>query len=283
MKKSVADIVLAIVQYISVVPLGLAMALPFAWVVSTSLKSRSEIYVYPPIWIPSRLNTENFLKVWNEFPFFTWFINSAIIALAEVSSVVLLSTLAGYSFAKHRFPGRNMFFIMILATMTVPFQVYMVPLYSTLVSLKWHNTYQGIILPSLLTGFSVFMMRQFMQSVPNDYLDAARVDGFSEFDIYFRVAIPLIKPAIATVAALHFIGSWNEFLWPLIIINKPRLMTLPLGLQFLLSKYGAEYQGLPLWNLIMSASLITMLPTVLIFIVMQKYVIQGITMTGLKG
>ena len=257
---------------------AVAMVLPFFWMLSASFKPLSEVLSFPPTWLPKNPSFRNYAEVFRQQPLFgRYFLNSVIVAAATVVSVLITSSLAGYAFAKFEFPGKRLIFIFILSTMMIPFQIRMVPLFVMLSGWKLADTYLGLIVPGLVEAFGIFLMRQFMASIPNDLMDAARIDGASEPGIFFRIVLPLTQPALSALAIFTLIGNWESFLWPLLITNSEEMRTLPIGLSLFASRYLARY------DLQMAANTITILPMILVFLVLQRRFIEGVTLTGLKG
>ncbi len=258
--------------------LGLFFFLPFYWLVSTSLKADAEVFAMPPVWIPKQLLWGNFGKAVNYVPFLLFLKNTLVICVLSVAGSVLSSSLVAYSFARIRWAGRDALFLVLLATMMLPGQVTMIPVFAVFRSLGWIDTILPLVVPHWLgTAFFIFMLRQFFLTIPLELSDAARLDGCSEWDIYRLVILPLSRPALATVGLFTFIGSWNDFSGPLLYLNDERQATLSLGLQQFVSQHGAE------WSLLMAASTLMTVPIVLLFFFTQRTFIQGIAVTGLKG
>lgn len=250
---------------------------PFLWMLSTSFKSSGSIFTYPPQFIPSLFTLEHYKILFERIRFLLHFKNSIIVAISITFLNLFLNSLAGFAFAKYRFPGKEKVFTLLLATMMVPGQVAMMPVFLILKSLGLLNTFLGLIIPGASGVFGIFFMRQFMLTIPNDLIDSARIDGCSEFRIYWNIMLPLCKPALATLAIFTFMGSWNEFLWPLIIMTKESMYTLPVALANLNGQYNTE------WGLLMAASVVVILPVLLLFISLQRYFMRGIALTGIKG
>ena len=251
---------------------------PFFWMAVTSLKTAPEIQRVPLQIAPDNwLNLNNYFEVFKREPFLRYLLNSAIVAsIAAVSSVVV-SSLAGFGFAKYHFPGRDVFFLAVVGIMMVPFQSVVVPLYVWMNELGLLDTYMGIVAPDLVSVFGVFLMRQAIETIPNDYIDAARIDGCSELRIFFSVILPSVKPAIATLLIIKFMWSWNEFFWPMVVISSPQMKVVTMGLMSFTNMYFIEY------NLLTAAAVISIMPILLIFITLQRWVVQGVVMSGLKG
>jgi ABC-type glycerol-3-phosphate transport system permease component len=251
---------------------------PFFWMAVTSLKTAPEIQRVPLQIAPDHwLNLTNYFEVFKREPFMRYLLNSAVVAsIAAVSSVVV-SSLAGFGFAKYHFPGRDVLFLAIVGILMVPFQSVVVPLYVWMNRLGLLDTYAGIVAPDLVSVFGVFLMRQAIETIPNDYIDAARVDGASELKIFFTVILPSVKPAIATLLIIKFMWSWNEFFWPMVVISSPQMKVVTMGLMSFTNMYFIEY------NLLTAAAVISILPILLIFITLQRWVVQAVVMSGLKG
>ncbi|MBM7799466.1 multiple sugar transport system permease protein [Microlunatus panaciterrae] len=259
--------------------IGILFFAPFAWMVSSSFKDISEIYDFPPKFIPQQIKWSNYADAWNALPFDIFFLNSAIVAVATTVGVILTCSLAGYSFARLRYPGRDKIFLAYLATMMIPFPVLMVPLFVIMKNLQLVDTLWSLILPAVFTPAGTFLMRQFILTLPRELEEAARVDGCGFFGIYWRIVLPLMKPVIATLAIFTFLGSWNEFLWPLISISSIDQKTLPLGL----TMFQSRLSGRTPWNQVMASATFTIIPVLVLFILGQKYYVKGIVTTGIKG
>ncbi len=227
-----------LVVHLFMIGLAVLMLIPFAWMVSTAVKPADQVLSLTPEWLPNEIVLENFSYVWNAIPFSRFYVNSLVVASVTTISTTLLAALAGYAFAKFEFPGRDLIFISFLATMMVPSQVTFIPLYIIMARLKWIDTYFGLIAPGLMSGFGVFLMRQYLRSLPTEFIEAARIDGASELGIFVRIILPLAKPALATVAIFTFMAEWDAFLWPLIVTNSVKMKTIPLGIYVILSTRG---------------------------------------------
>ena len=258
---------------------GAILILPFMWVVSTSLKGNEQIFAIPPEFIPSSPHWENYAEVFRRMPFLTYFLNSTFITVVAIIGTVLSSSLVAYAFACLRWPGRDLLFYFVLTTMMLPMQVTMIPVFVMFKDLGWLNTFKPLTVPAFLGGgaFNIFLLRQFFLTIPNSLFDAARIDGCSEFRIYWNIVLPLAKPALATVAILTFLFSWNDFLGPLIYLSDQMKGTLALGLAMLTGQHQNE------WGLLMAASVLMMVPVIMIFFFFQKYFIQAFTTSGIKG
>jgi len=251
---------------------------PFFWMAVTSLKTAPEIQRVPLQIAPDHwLNFRNYLEVFKREPFLRYLANSALVASVAAVSSVAVSSLAGFGFAKFRFPGRDVLFLAIVGILMVPFQSVVVPLYVWMNDLGLLNTYAGIVAPDLVSVFGVFLMRQAIEVIPNDYIDAARVDGGSELRIFFSVVLPSIKPAIATLLIIKFMWNWNEFFWPMVVTTSREMKVVTLGLMSFTNMYYIEY------NLLTAAAVLSILPILVIFVVLQRWVVQAVVMSGLKG
>ncbi|AZR74781.1 ABC transporter permease [Anoxybacter fermentans] len=251
--------------------------LPFFWMLSTSLKIPSEIASMPPKWIPSKFMWENYKIAWNAAPFARYFFNSFYVAIACTFLELITSALGAYAFAKMDFFGKNVLFIIFLGTMMIPGEVLLIPNYITIIQLGWVDTYKALIIPWVVSVFGIFLMRQFFLTIPKELHDAAKIDGCSRFRFLWQIIIPLSKPVLITAALFKFVGSWNAFLWVLIVTNTPEMRTVPVGLSFFSSDVGTDY------HLLMAASTLALMPILILFFFLQKQFIQGITRSGLKG
>jgi len=267
-----------LVAHIGLIAVGLLFALPFVWLVATALKPDAQIFQIPPVWIPHPAHWENFIKAVNYIPFgqYTW--NTLRICLLTSIGTVVSCTLVAYSLAKISWRGRNLVFYSLFVTMLLPSQVTMIQTFAIFKWMGWIGTILPLTVPAFFgNAFYIFLLRQFFLTIPNELSDAARIDGCSEFQIFWKIMLPLVKPAITTVALFTFIGSWNDFLGPLLYLNDERTYTLSLGLERFISQHGAE------WSMLMAASTIMTLPIIVLFFFAQKTFIQGVTLTGIKG
>lgn len=265
--------------YIGLLVCSAVLILPFLWVLSTSLKADGQIFAIPPQFIPDSLHWENYSLVFQRMPFLTYFLNSTFITVVSIIGTVLSSSMVAYAFACLRWPGRDGVFILVLATMMLPMQVTMIPVFVMFKDLGWLNTFKPLTVPAFLGGgaFNIFLLRQFFLTIPPSLLDAARIDGCSEFRIYWNIVLPLAKPALATVAILTFLFTWNDFLGPLIYLSDQLKGTLALGLAMFTGQHQNE------WGPLMAASVLMMAPIIIIFFMFQKYFIQAFTSSGIKG
>ena len=276
--REMKDRIRGIAIHIALIPAAFVFLLPFLWMLSTSLKPDSQLYAYPPIWIPNPLEWANYPKTVTYVPFFLYLRNTLIISLSSMVGVVFSSALAAYSLARIRWPGRQILFLMTIATLMLPFQVTLIPVFLVFKNLGWVGDFRPLILPQFFGyAFYIFLMRQFFMSIPQELSEAAYIDGANEFRIFWSVVLPLAKPALATVAVFQFIRSWTDYLNPLIYLNDQNLYTLQLGLQQYSSQYGRE------WGLLMAAAVLITLPPIIIFFLTQRTFVQGVTLTGIKG
>ena len=252
------------------------MLLPFFWMVTTSFKEESEVLRMPPQWLPKDWLWRNYIKAWNVAPFGRYFFNSFFMSITTTIGEVITTILAAYAFAKMRFFGKNVLFAILLATLMIPGQMLLIPNYVTITRLGWFNRYEALIIPWLASVFGIFLLRQFFRSIPDELQDAARIDGCSRLRFLWQIVVPLSKPAIMTVALLKFIGSWNAFLWVLIMTNSDKMRTVPVGLTLFSSEVGTAYEQL------MAASVLAIIPVLILFFFTQKQFIQGVARTGIK-
>lgn len=256
---------------------ALLCVLPFLWMLSASLKLNNDVFQYPVKWIPQPVRWKNYLLIWKQIPLLVFFYNTFKLSIIITLLQVLTSSFAAYAFAKLRFPGRNLLFMLYLATISIPWQVYMIPQY--IMMTDWHltNTHLSIILLQAFTAFGVFLMRQAYLGIPTELMEAARIDGLNEYGIWARIMLPLIKPTIATLTIFTFVGTWNDYMGPLIYFNDTNLKTIQLGIRMFIQQYSADY------NLLMAASVCSLVPVIILFLALQDFFIEGIANTGLKG
>ena len=265
-----------IILYIVLISGSIIMLMPFIWMLSTSLKDAGEVFTFPPKWIPSPVKWENYINAWNSVPFGMFFINSIIVAIAVTFGQVFNSSLAAFAFARLTFWGRDKLFLAYLGTMMVPGQVTMIPVFILLKKLNWIDTYQALILPGIFTAYGTFMLRQFFMTIPIELEEAAIIDGCSTFRVYWNIILPLSKPALATLATFVFLGSWNDFMWPLIVTNSDTMKTLPIGLALFQGIYSTD------WTLLMAGATIVLIPVLIVYIFNQKFFVRGIVLSGIK-
>ena len=260
--------------------LGVIVTLfPFAWMLLTSLKGFQELFNLS--FLPQQPTLDNYTQVLTQTKFLVWFGNSLLIAGVTTLSVLFFDSLVGYTLAKFDFPGKNLIFLLILSTLMIPTEMLVIPWFVGVSDLQLTRSVPGsyfaIMFPGLISAFGVFLMRQFFESLPTDLLEAARIDGMGEFGIFWRIAMPLVRPALASLGIFTFLGNWNAFLWPLIVIQQPQFRTLPVGTALFNGEAGTQ------WGLIMAASSLAVIPVLIVFAVFQKQIIDGIVLTGLKG
>lgn len=265
--------------YVVLSIVGVIFIMPFAWMVANSFKDIRGIYKFPPEFIPEVWHFENYTEAWTATHFDIGFLNSALVAAAVVLGQLVTASLAGYSFARLRYPGRDKIFLLYISLMMVPFTVLLIPLYIQMRAFGWVSTLQAVIVPFLFTPWGTFMMRQFMVTIPRELEDAARIDGCGFFRTYWLIILPLTKPALATLAIFTFVNTWNSYQWPLIVLAKPKVKTLPL----LLASFQNQSAMRTPWHLIMAASTFVVVPVLIAFVVGQKYYVRGIVTTGIKG
>jgi multiple sugar transport system permease protein len=268
-----------VVIYTVLVLGAFVMLLPFVWMLSSSFMSTQEVIARPLTWIPSALRFENYEALSDAIPLGRMYLNSIIVTTLTTLGILLTSSLAGYGFAKFQFAGRDFLFLLVLATMMIPFFVVLLPIFYMVSQLGWINTYQGLIVPNIVTGFGIFLMRQYMLSLPDEVLDAARIDGASEFEIYWRIALPLSTPVIGALGILAFVYQWNNFLWPLVVARSSDMWTVPVGLNSL-RVYASSAEVI---NLQMAGAALAIVPVMIVFLLLQRYFVRGIALTGLKG
>jgi multiple sugar transport system permease protein/alpha-1,4-digalacturonate transport system permease protein len=252
------------------------MLFPIYWMFATAIRPRAEVFEALVALLPSQVTWENFTSIWRRYPLLDWATNSLFIALIAVAITVFANLLCGYTFAKFRFPGRNLLFFAILGALMIPIQVIIVPEFLITAWLGLLNSPWGVILPRAAEAFGIFMVRQFMVSIPDELLEAARLDGAGEFRIFLRVVLPLSRPVIAVLVIFTFMWRWNDFAWPLVVLTDQSAYTLPLGLNLLRGEVNPE------WGQVMALALLSLAPMLLIFLAFQRYLIQGIASTGLK-
>jgi multiple sugar transport system permease protein len=255
----------------------LAVIVPLLWAVKSSLGTNAELGAAPVQWLPTSLHFENYTGALASAPFPTYFLNSFIVAISITITTVVSSALAGYGFAKFSFPGRSLLFGIVIASIMIPFQAIMIPLFIQVRSYGWIDNLVGLIVPGAVSGFGIFLMRQFMSSIPNELCEAARIDGSSELQVFWHVVLPLARSPLAALAALTFLWSWNNFLWPLIVVQSTGTMTVPLGLEQFQSTYLTNYVQ------IIAMSLVTSAPVVALYLVMRRQIIESFATSGIKG
>jgi alpha-1,4-digalacturonate transport system permease protein len=255
---------------------ALIVAFPLYWMFATAVRPKKEIFGGGFDLVPSTFVWSNFSDAWNKLPWDQFYINSIAIAAIAVPVTVFINLLAGYTFAKYKFPGRDILFLLMISTLMIPIQVIMVPEFLIVAKLGWVNTWWGVLVPRAAEAFGLFMVRQFMVSIPDELIEAARLDGAGEFAIFRKVVLPLSWPVIAVLSIFTFMWRWNDFAWPLVVLQDQSAYTVPLGLNLMKGQYFTDWTGL------MSMSLLSIIPMMLVFIFFQRYFIQGIASTGLK-
>jgi multiple sugar transport system permease protein len=251
--------------------------LPLYWMVSTSLKSASVVMKMPPEWFPAAPTLENYRLLFRRAAMARWFLNSALVAAVHTMANLLTASMAGYAFAKKQFPGDRAIFWMLLATIMIPGMVLLAPLFLLIARMGLIDTYAGLMLPGLVTIFGIFLMKQFIQTLPNELIDAARVDGASEWGIYWHVVLPLSRPGLAVLGIFSFMGAWNDFLWPLLVTQSKSMRTLPVGLATLQQESVTDY------GLLMAGACVAALPMIAIFLLLQRHFLKGLTLGAVKG
>lgn len=261
------------------ISIGILIIVPLLWMLSTSFKPKSQWFLPEVYWIPKTFTWENYEKILNNdtLPIARWFLNSLLLSGTITFFILVVDSLAAYAYARMEFPGRRPLFALLLATLFLPGVMFLVPNFLTIARLGWLNNYLGVITPALAGVFGVFFMRQFFESLPLELEEAAQIDGATQFQIFTKIALPLAKPALATLGIITFLGSWNDFLWPLLILKDRALLTLPPGLRTLQGAYTSEYGQM------MAGAAITAVPVLLLYIILQKYIVESVQTTGLKG
>jgi len=263
-------------NYLLLIAGALVMVIPFIWMLSTSFKPQAETISFPPRLLPMHPTLDNYFETFQRLNMGRLYLNTAFIAVVKTIINVYTSSLIGYIFGKFVFRGRDLLFYIILATWIIPFEVYMIPLYVMMVNFGLGDTYWALILPEISSAYAVFLFRQFMFTIPNDLLDAGRIDGASEWYIFHRLILPLSRPVIATLVAFYFMWNWNDFLWPLIVISSTNKYVLPVGLAVFVAEHGTQY------GLTMAGASLAIVPVVILFLLTQRHIVQGITLTGMK-
>jgi multiple sugar transport system permease protein len=263
--------------YLTLIAAAAALLLPFFWMVVSSLKANNDVYTIPIKWLPDTVVWRNYLDIWQKSDMTTWLKNTLLLSVAVTALQVFTGSFAAYGFAKIRFPGRDVLFLAYIGTIAVPWQSYMVPQFILMSKLRLADTRWSIIALQAFGALGVFLMKQFYESIPEELSEAARMDGMSEYGIYRRIMLPLSVPALASLTLLTFVTTWNDYLGPLIYLRSPDLRTIQLGLSTFISQYNAEYA------LIMTGSVLSVLPIAVIFLLGQRYFVEGLATTGLKG
>ncbi|QQA43384.1 carbohydrate ABC transporter permease [Pelagovum pacificum] len=263
--------------YAGILVITAIMVLPFIWMLSASLKLDREVFAFPIQWIPEAPRWQNFVDIWQMIPLATFVYNTAKITVIVTLLQLFTSSFAAYAFAKLDFPYRNVLFLGYIATIAVPWHVYMLPQFLMMREFGLNNTHMALIFLQAFTAFGVFLMRQFYMSIPDELCEAARIDGMSEYQIWWRIMLPLSKPALSTLCIFTFVATWNDFLGPMIYLTETELKTIQIGLRMFISEYSTEY------GLIMAASVVSLIPVLIVFLSLQRFFVEGIASTGLKG
>ena len=263
--------------YVLLILIAFLMLIPFVWMISASFKMNKDVFTFPIEWIPSNPRPQNYVDIWTRIPLLTFILNTAKLTIIVTLLQLFTSSFAAYAFAKLNFKGKKVLFLGYIATIAVPWQAYMVPQFMMMRSWGLNNTHLAIILLQAFSAFGVFLMKQFYEGVPSELCEAARIDGLSEYGIWWRIMLPLSKPALSTLVIFTFVSTWNDFLGPLIYLTKTELKTIQIGLRMFISQYSAEY------GLIMAGSVIALIPVLIVFLALQKYFVQGVASAGLKG
>ncbi|WCK05028.1 carbohydrate ABC transporter permease [Agrobacterium tumefaciens] len=263
--------------YLTVIVVTIVMLLPFAWMLSASLKLSRDVFAFPIEWIPSQPRWENYVEIWTKIPLALFIYNTSKLTIIVTLLQLLTSSFAAYAFAKLHFPYKNTLFLGYIATIAMPWQVYMVPQFLLMREFGLNNTHLALIFLQAFTAFGVFLMRQFYMSIPNELCEAARIDGMNEYQIWAKIMLPLSKPALSTLTIFTFVTTWNDFMGPMIYLTKTELKTIQIGLRMFISQYSAEY------GLIMAASVVALIPVLVVFLALQRFFVEGVASTGLKG
>ena len=265
------------VLYVVLILITAVTLLPLLWMLSSSFKLSTEVFTVPIRWIPETFHWENYLTIWQKIPFGLFTFNSAKLTVIITLIQLFTCSFAAYGFTKCKFRGRDTLFLCYVATIAIPWQIYMLPQYSMMQKFGLVDTHLGYIMLQAFAAFGVFLLRQFFQSIPNDLLEAARIDGLSEYGTYFRIVLPLAKPSLASLAILSFVTTWNDFMGPMIYFNSEANKTIPLGIRMFQGQYSSD------WQLIMAASVISLIPVFVLYLFCQRYFVQGIATSGMKG
>ncbi|MGI2033361.1 carbohydrate ABC transporter permease [Rhizobium panacihumi] len=263
--------------YATVILITIVMLLPFAWMLSASLKLSSEVFVFPIEWIPSQPQWQNYVDIWTKIPLALFIYNTSKLTIIVTLMQLFTSSFAAYAFAKLHFPYKNALFLGYIATIAMPWQVYMVPQFLLMREFGLNNTHLALICLQAFTAFGVFLMRQFYMSIPTELCEAARIDGMNEYQIWAKIMLPLSKPALSTLTIFTFVTTWNDFLGPMIYLTKTELKTIQIGLRMFISQYSAEY------GLIMAASVVALIPVLIVFLSLQRFFVEGVASSGIKG
>jgi multiple sugar transport system permease protein len=266
-----------VLLYAIVITVTVVMLMPFAWMLSASLKLSRDVFAFPIEWIPAEPQWQNYVDIWTKIPLALFIYNTSKLTIIVTLLQLLTSSFAAYAFAKLNFPYKNTLFLGYIATIAMPWQVYMVPQFLLMREFGLNNTHLALIFLQAFTAFGVFLMRQFYMSIPNELCEAARIDGMNEYQIWAKIMLPLSKPALSTLTIFTFVTTWNDFLGPMIYLTKTELKTIQIGLRMFISQYSAEY------GLIMAASVVALIPVLVVFLALQRFFVEGVASTGLKG
>ena len=275
--KRKTNIIVYSISYTLLIAFSIIMIMPFVWMILSTFKDQSELMRFPPKFLPDKFSLKNYVEVFSSVPFLRYYLNSILITTVAVTLTLITSSLAGFAFAKYKFKGRNTIFKTLLGAMMIPFPVTIIPLYIMIYNLGLIDTYLALIVTGSVSIFGVFLMRQFIVTIPDDLIDAARIDGCSEFQIFRIIVIPNIRAPLSALAIFSFMSTWNAFLWPLLVVNNDEHRTVQLGVQYFTQRYG------DLMHLQITAAAMAVIPIVVLYLLLQKQFIEGITMTGLKG
>ncbi|OLP46760.1 carbohydrate ABC transporter permease [Rhizobium oryziradicis] len=266
-----------VMVYITIIAITVLMLLPFAWMLSASLKLNRDVFAFPIVWIPPHPRWQNYIDIWTKIPLALFVYNTSKLTIIVTILQLLTSSFAAYAFAKLHFPYKNLLFLGYIATIAMPWQVYMVPQFLLMREFGLNNTHLALICLQAFNAFGVFLMRQFYMSIPDELCEAARIDGMNEYQIWAKIMLPLSKPALSTLTIFTFVNTWNDFLGPMIYLTRTELKTIQIGLRMFISQYSAEY------GLIMAASVVAIIPVLVVFLALQRFFVEGVANSGLKG
>lgn len=275
-KKQVSPMIKSFLLYAVLIILAVLFMIPVVWIVICALKSKTELVAWPPLLLPTKVTFENFTNALNRGNFGLYFLNSAYSATVATLITLIINCMAGYAFAKFKFKGSNFLFLAFLGTLMIPLEVIMISLFQMLKIFKMYNSLWGIIIPPAATPTGVFLMRQYLMSVPDELLEAARIDGASETHIFVRIILPIAKPVLAVLTIFSFMWRWNDFLWPLLVINNPKLYTVQLAIANFSGQYSVD------WSSLLAMAVLTMIPVLIIFLIFQKQFVRGMVVSGMK-
>lgn len=278
-KRVARKVIQRVALYVVLTLIALIILLPLLWMLSTSFKPKAQLFLPAISWIPKRFTWRNYTDLLNDpsIPIVRWFMNSIMVATISTVLTVLIDALAAYAYARMEFPGRKFIFALMLTTLFLPGIMFLVPNFLTIANLGLLNTYAGVIMPGLAGVFGVFFLRQFFQTIPKELEEAALIDGANQFQIFYKLVLPLSRPALATLAVITFLASWNDFLWPFLILQDPNLQTLPPGLRTLQGAYTSEY------GLMMAGAVLAAVPVLILYLALQRFIVQSVAASGLKG